>query len=137
MYNENQLKLFSARGIDSTHEIKRRIRLILSTSPLSRVQIADRMNELSAKEGLPGQKITKDKLDGWCRDSDPLRIPSLIGLILFCTVTGNNSPLAALADSLGCELVGPEEKKVLTWGNAELTKRRAMKKARLALEEIE
>jgi hypothetical protein len=137
MYNEKQLKLFNSRGINPTYEIKRRIRLVLSTSNLSRDQIADRMNDLSAKEGLPGQKITKDKIDGWCKDSDPSRLPSLVDLVLFCTVTENNSPLAALADPIGCELVGPEEKKVLTWGKAELNKRRAMKKARLALEEIE
>ena len=137
MYNETQLKLFKTRGINPTYEIKRQIRLILSTTSLSRDQISDRMNELSAKESVPGQKISKDKLDSWCKDSDPSRLPSLVELVLFCAVTGNNSPLNALADSLGCELVGHEEKRVLAWGKAEIEKRKATKRARLALEEME
>jgi hypothetical protein len=136
MYNETQLKLFKTRGINPTYEIKRQIRLVLSTSTLSRDQISDRMNDISAKESMSGQKITKDKLDGWCKDSDPARLPSLVELVLFCASTGNNNPLAVLADSLGCEIVGHEEKKVLAWGKAEIEKRKATKKARLALEEI-
>ena len=133
----NQLPLFSRKSLNPVFEIKRQIRLVLSTSHLSRDQIADRMNELSAKESMPGQKMTKVKIDSWCKDSDPSRLPSLVELVLFCAVTDNPSPLAALADSLGCRLIDPEEIKILAYGKAELVKRQAVKKARLALEEVE
>lgn len=136
MYSGIQLKLFGTQRFNPVYEIKRQIRIILSTSSLSRDQISDRMNDLSAKESMPGQKISKDKLDSWCRDSDPSRLPSLVELVLFCAVTGNNSPLNALADFLGCDLVGPEEKRVLAWGKAEIEKRKATKRARLAFEEV-
>ena len=48
----------------------------------------------------------------------------------------SSEPLNALADSLGFEVIGPDEKKILKWGWLELEKKRINKEARLALEEI-
>lgn len=137
MIKDNQLKLFEARISNPVFEIKRRIRTILSTSSLSRDQIADDMNALSSKNGFPGQKISKLKIDNWCRDSDVSRMPSLIDLVLFCAVVNNHAPLDALAGAVGCRVIDSEEMKVLAFGRAELNRRYANKRARVALLEVE
>lgn len=136
MINKNQLELFKSRSLNPVHEIKRQIRLILSNSTLSRDQIAEKMNLLASKEGMPG-RVTKARLDSWCKDSDQSRIPSSSELVLFCYVMKNNGPLDALASPLFLNVIDYEDQKLLAWAKAEIEKKKAIKRARIALEEIE
>ena len=136
MYDSHQLDLFLEQNLNIVPEVKRQIRMALSGSALSRDQIVDQMNALAARDGLK-RTVTRAALDSWCKDSDPGRMPGLAGLALFCRVLGTTGPISALARPLGCEIIGPEERKILAWGKAELEKRKAIKKARLAMEVLE
>ena len=136
MYEARQLDLFEEQNLNIVSEVKRQIRLALAKTRLSRDQVVDRMNALAARDGLR-ESVSKATLDGWCKDSDPSRMPSIARLVLFCHVLGTVDPIRAIARPLGADVVGPEERKVLSWGKAELAKKRAAKKARLALEALE
>ncbi len=136
MYESHQLDLFGEQNLNIVAEVKRQIRIALGKTVLSRDQVVDRMNGLAARDGLK-KTVTKAALDSWCKDSDPGRMPGLGGLILLCRVLGTVEPIRALARPLGCEIVGVEDRKVLVWGKAEIEKRKAIKKARLALESLE
>ena len=136
MYDASQLDLFIEQNLNIVADVKREIRIALSKTHLSRDQVVDEMNTLAVRDGLNGT-VTKATLDGWCKDSDETRLPSLPRLVLFCQVLTTAAPIQAMVRPLGCEIVGPREKKILAWGTAELDRRRAAKKARLALEMLE
>jgi len=136
MFKANQLNLFSSQSLNPTYEIKRNIRLELSMSSLSRDQVVDRMNDIAGREGLHG-KISKATLDGWCKDSDPSRLPSPPWLVVFCHVTGSISPIQPMLFPLGSGVITEEDMRLLIWAKAEKEKRKAIKKARLAFEAID
>ena len=132
----HQLDLFNNQSLNPTFEIKRQLRLELSRCGLSRDEVVDRMNGIAVREGLR-KSISKASLDGWTKDSDPDRLPSLPWLTIFCRVVDSAAPIAAMIHPLGCGVVDPDDQVLLTWARAEKEKRRAMKKAKLALEAIE
>jgi len=94
------------------------------------------MNEISAAEGMR-KSITKAQIDNWAKDSDPDRLPSLPWLTIFCVVMNTAAPITAMIRPLGAEIISGEDALVLKWGRAEIAKKDAMKRARLALEAIE
>jgi hypothetical protein len=134
--NPRQMDLFAPESLDATLEIKRQIRLVLGASPLSRDQIADKMNELTAKEG-GSRTISRATLDSWVKDSNPDRMPGLFWLTILCRVLGTVAPFVAAVRPLGARVVGFQEILKLTWAEAELEKKRVSRRARLALESIE
>jgi len=136
MSNTSQLRLFESTSLNPTYEIKRQIRLALSGSNLSREQVVDEMNKIAVSEGMR-KTVSKAILDGWTKDSDPDRLPSLPWLTIFCRVMDVTGPLNAMARPLGFAVIGPEDAKILAWGQAELAKRRAAKRARMALDKVE
>jgi hypothetical protein len=136
MYDELQLDLFHGHTINPTLEIKRQIRLVVSASNMSRDQIVDEMNRLASSIGIKGN-LTKDKFDGWCKDSDLSRLPSPVWLVVFCRVMNTVAPLAAMAAPLGCRVIGPDKAKILALGEAEIEKKKAAKRSRLAWEMVE
>lgn len=137
MYKPQQLELFKKQSLNCTYELKRQIRLVLSETHLSRDQVVDLMNDLASRENLPGRKISKPTLDSWCKDSEPSRIPSPDELLVFCAVMKRISPLNALANPLGCEVIDIEDVKILKWAKAEIARKKAAKRARIAMEELE
>ena len=136
MSSHYQLDLFTEQNLNVVSEIKRQIRLALSKTNLSRDQVVDQMNDLAIKNNLK-RVVTKTALDSWCKDSDPGRMPTVTGLVLFCRILSTIDPIRALTRPLGCEVIEPEEKKILAWGKAEIFKKRAAKKAKLAMEVLE
>lgn len=136
MSRARQLDLFSGQSFDVTHEIKRQIRHVLTNSVLSRDQVVDRMNGIATAEGMRST-ISKAVLDGWCKDSDPARLPSLPWVIIFCRVTETVTPIEAMLRPLGCGVIDGDDKRHLAWARAEMKKRKVIKAARLALEGID
>ena len=138
----HQLDLFRSESLNITYDIKRIIRLELDDAKkrgLSRDEIVDSMNEIAVREGMRLGKngISKDTLDGWCKDSDPGRLPSLPWLVIFCKILGTVNPIDILGRPLGSRTIGPVDAKKLAWADAELKKKRATRTARLALEAID
>lgn len=131
-----QLPLFDAVSLNATYEIKRQIRLALSNSVFSRDQVVDRMNELGSHEGF-SRTTTKAVLDTWTKDSEPGRLPTITALTILCRVLGTVAPFEAALRPLGCAVLDPNDRQVLQWAKAELEKKKATKRARVALEAIE
>lgn len=131
-----QLDLFSNQSLNPTYEIKRQIRLALTGCSLSRDEIVDRMNEIAVQEGMR-KTISKATLDNWTKDSDPDRLPSLPWVTIFCRAAGTVSPIEAMLRPLGCGVLDNNDQKLLVWAKADLERRNAAKRARLALEAIE
>ena len=131
----HQLDLFKNTLLNPTYTVKRQIRIALANSRLSRDEVADRMNEMARVEGMR-KSISKAVLDNWTKDSDPDRLPSLPWMTIFCKVLETVAPLEAMAQPLGAAILGPEDLNVLKWARAELARKKAAKRARIALEEI-
>lgn len=131
-----QLDLFYTKSLNPVYEIKRALRIALSKTHLSRDQVVDEMNRTAVTEGMR-KSISKASLDNWTKDSDPDRLPSLPWLTIFCRVLDDPSPIAAMLRPLGYNLIDKRGRVLLNWAESELSKRRASKKAKLALAQIE
>jgi len=131
-----QLDLFHNKSLNTTYEIKRSMRLAVSKSHLSREEIIDQMNKVAVQEGMR-TTISKATLDNWIKDSDPGRLPLPPWLTIFCYVLHNTGPIAAMLNPLGCIVVEGDTQKLLVWAEAEFGRRRAAKKARTALANLE
>jgi len=132
-----QLDLFDgSASLDPTYEVKRQIRLALRDSDLSRDQVVDAMNDLAVVDGVT-KRVSKATIDSWTKDSDRDRQPSLMWLNYFCETVRTLAPYIAAIRPLGARVIGPDEVKLLNWAEAEQKKRQAVKRARLALENLE
>ena len=131
-----QLLLFESQSLNPCPEIKRTLRLALSRSALSRDEIVDRVNSLAVQEGLR-KSISRAVLDSWVKDSDPDRLPSQVWMTLLCKVLEDPSPIAAMLKPLGFAVVDERGKKLLTWAEAEISRRKATRRAKHALATIE
>ncbi|MBW2062621.1 MAG: hypothetical protein JRI95_13820 [Deltaproteobacteria bacterium] len=127
------MNLIETRSLNQSHEIKRALRLALAKSDLSRDQIVDEMNDVAHLEGIE-KRLSKATLDSWTKNADRDRLPTLFWLTIFCFVLQDIGPIRALIDPLGYLLIGERDQKLLDWAKAEQSKRRATKKARVALE---
>ena len=131
-----QLDLFGSKSLNITYELKRQMRLAASKCGLSRDQIVDQMNAIAAREGMR-TNVSKGALDNWFKDSDPGRLPSPAWLTIFCSVTGDRGSIEAMLRPLGCAVVDETGQRLLAWAEAEVERKRAAKRARLALEGLE
>lgn len=131
-----QLELFSPSSLNPTYEIKRQMRIAVNESGMSRDEIVDGMNKIAIAEGMR-RSVSKHALDNWLKDSDPFRMPTAPWLTIFCHVVKSTEPYTAATRPLGSRVIDSEDVKKLEWAHAEIKKRRATKKARLALEAIE
>ncbi|MBW1666749.1 MAG: hypothetical protein JRJ66_01620 [Deltaproteobacteria bacterium] len=133
MLKSDQLALFRGQSINPTHEIKRQIRIALSSTRFSRDEVVDQINRIAAQEGIK-RSISKATLDSWCKDSDHGRMPSPAWMTILCQVLGTTAPIEAMLRPLGCAVLDEKGMRVMVWAEAELEKRQAAKRARLALE---
>ena len=124
-----------SKSLNVTFAIKRAIRLALANSSLSRDQVVDRMNELAAREGLK-KSVSKAAVDGWTKDSDLSRLPSLPWIVIFCKVLENADLISTIAGPLDLSVVDERGKALLDWAEAELARQRATRRAEVAFETI-
>lgn len=129
--NSSQLDLFSTPSLNPTYEIKHQIRLALSKINGSRDEFVEEMNTCAVRSGIRNS-ISKATLDGWCKDSDPSRLPSLPMLVIFCRVAGTAEPLRPLLAPLGYGVIGPEDVGLLKWARDYQEKRSVSKRERLS-----
>lgn len=111
------------------------------TPPLSREQLADRMNAIAKQAGA---KITSDKsrlltlatLEKWLCPHDTEHVPSLVALEVFMLAVNSRAPLDVLVSLHGYRIIGPEQIKVLEYGQAKLAAKSAGRAMRRLEEEI-
>lgn len=139
VFDSNQMSLFDRPHLNVIRNLKASMREAIKNSKLSRDQIAQEMTEIARVEGLrpPGnsREISKTLLDKWVSDSSAHIIPLAI-LPVFCAVTESTLPLQALARALGLTIIAEQERKILSWAEAEIEKRRVARRARRLAEEI-
>lgn len=135
MSSQDQLHLFSGQNLNVVYEVKRQLRIALANSKLSRDEVVDQATKIAWRDGVQSF-ISKATLDSWCKDSEPGRMPSLGMLVILCHVLGTLDPIKPLVNPLGGTVIGREDLKVLSFGRAEMMKRRAQKSARRAADEL-
>lgn len=126
-----KIDVFQPPSLNIAHELKRAMKVALANSRFSRDQISDEMNKLADLEGVKG-RVSKAVLDGWLKTSDLSRLPSLPWLVIFCKTLNSVFPLQPIASALDSEIINSEQILLLRWAEAELAKRRAVKKAERA-----
>lgn len=134
-----QLQLWDSPPLNPVHRLKTAMRNALKECPLSRARVISDMNELAERDGLTcggrTQKVTEDTLDKWVAAGAVEHLIPLKYIPIFCMVTSSSLPLRALASSVGLEVIGPEDRKLLEWARTEARRRHLTKEARrLALE---
>jgi len=132
----SQMTLFDPPELDITYKCKRAMRLAVSGSRHSRAEIADLMTDLCAGEGMK-DRVAKTTVDNWTKDSAKDRMPQVQLMTVFCAALQNVEPIREMLRPLGYQVIGPEEQRILAWGKAELNKKSAVRKARLAFEILE
>lgn len=108
-------------------------------SPLSRAQIAARMNQMAQDAGVRLTKgrsraISQDTLDKWLSVDDREHPPSLLALHVFCLALRDHAPLHVLLAGHGCQIMSKEDSKMAAYGRA-CIKGKAQARAKRRLEE--
>jgi hypothetical protein len=106
----NQGSLFDAEIVEGALDVDLALRdaltKALSACRDSRYQVAAKMSELTR------HNTSKDMLDKYT-SSNPDYDLKAKDLAAFCAVTGSLGPLRAIIEPLGCEIVCPEDGKLL------------------------
>ena len=132
----SQMTLFDQPELDITYKCKRAMRLAIAGSRLSRAEIADAMTEICADEGVK-ERVAKTTVDNWTKDSARDRMPQAPLMTIFCSVLKDIGPIQEMVRPLGYRIIDPDEQRILAWAKAELEKKAAARKARLAFEILE
>ncbi len=128
-----QLTLRDQMSLDPTDLLKAAMREAVNNSGLSRSQVVEEMNRLSAIAGL-GVRVSEAMLDKWIARGSKGHIIPVRDLPIFCQVVGSILPLQALMPS-GVEIIAGDDLKLLRWARAESEKRKAARQARRFAEE--
>jgi hypothetical protein len=123
-------------SLNITSEMKNALNQAIKQCPLSRIQIADRMNELMEEEGMEKGEVTTDMINSWTKD-DPRRIIPIKFIPFFCRATNSILPLAALAQPMGVMVIGGKEIEVLELGFAELERLRVKQRKVVAMARLD
>jgi len=136
--HKEQLDLFSKKSLNSLAKAKAAMNQAVKESGLSREQFVDRFVALAKAEGISiragnGFMSTFEK---WLNPTDESHVIPLKLLTVFCAVSGDLRPIAALAWPLEGEVIGPKEKAVLVLGQATIEQKQARRFARRAEEGV-
>lgn len=116
----NQLKLFSQPTLNVLREVKARMADAAKASGLSRDELLDMMNELADRYGVclaggRGQRLAMATFEKWLNPEDKEHLPSLKALPVFCAATNDISPMRAMIEPLGWQIIGDQDARLLAW----------------------
>lgn len=126
-------------SLNPVFRLKAAMRQAMSESRFSRAQIADRMNEAAAREGLNlgrGHRITTAVIDAWVAESKTNLIPLSL-LPLFCWAAESLLPLQVLAGCLGATVIDPQDARLLALAQTDLEVKQLTRRKRQIMQEIE
>ena len=106
-----------------------------------RKALPDRMNAIARQAGIrltQGNKdsVSKDTLDKWLAPSDASHPPSILAILAFCVATANSAPLRAMLQSIGLDIMTPDDRKMCEYGRALIEQKRVKKLLRKLEEEL-
>lgn len=92
--------------------------------------LVDRLNEAAERAGIHlttgnTAAISKATLDKWLSPSDLSHPPSILALLVFCSVTQNIEPLRVAVQTLGFDLMTKEDRQLRDYARAILDERAA------------
>ncbi len=124
-----QQSLFDIPTFNIAADIKAALNQAVKNSGLSREDVVDKMNAHAERYGVNlvngnSTKLTLDTLEKWLNPADHTRSIPLKALPLFCAVVKDMSPLDILAKPLGCEVIGPKDRKMLEWARIKLRQKK-------------
>ncbi|QPJ61661.1 MAG: hypothetical protein G3M70_07090 [Candidatus Nitronauta litoralis] len=104
-----QFDLFNQKNLNPIDGLKEAMRVAIKTSGLSRDQVADLMNELAEKYGVPSKEgnskgITVDIIEKWIAPS-ATNLVSIKLIPIFCEATKSVAPIEVLAQAIGGQLI--------------------------------
>ena len=124
------------QSLNVVFELKNALNQAIKQCTLSRIQIADRMNELIEDEGMGKAEVTADMINSWTKD-DPKRIIPTRLIPFFCRATNSVLPLAALAQTMGAMVIEGKDIEVLELGFAELERLRVKQRKVVAMARLD
>lgn len=106
-----------------------------------RKALPDRMNAIARQAGIrltQGNKdsVSKDTLDKWLAPSDASHPPSILAILAFCVATADYAPLRAMLQSIGLDIMTPDDRKMCEYGRALIEQKRVKKLLRKLEEEL-
>ena len=123
-------------SLNVVFELKDGLNQAIKACPLSRIQIADRMNELMELEGMAKGEVTADTINSWTKDDPQRTIPTKL-IPFFCKAANSILPLAALAQPMGAIVISGKEIEVLELGFAELERLRVKQRKIVAMARLD
>jgi hypothetical protein len=123
-------------SLNVVFELKNALNQAIKQCPLSRIQIADRMNELMEEEGMGKGEVTTDMINSWTKE-DPRRILPTKLIPFFCKATNSILPLVALAQPMGAMVIEGKDIEVLELGFAELERLRVKQRKVVAMARLD
>lgn len=106
-----------------------------------RKALPDRMNAIARQAGVRltqgNQKnISKDTLDKWLSPSDASHPPSILAVLAFCLATRDYSPLRVMLQSIGLDVMTPEDRKMCEYARALIEQKRVRRLLRKLEDEL-
>jgi len=115
-------------------DVKSSIAVAIKKSGLSRIQIAEKMNELISRADGEAE-ITTAQIDSWTK-KDEKRTAFIKYLPVFCYVVQDFAPLQEFVSAIGLKVCGPRELLLMELGESELRRLEAVRDRKKALERL-
>ncbi|MCE5242465.1 MAG: hypothetical protein ABFD98_15805 [Syntrophobacteraceae bacterium] len=121
MEKPKQLVMQFRESLNAELAVKEEMNSAASECGLSRDQIVDGMNRTALRFGINLMKGNKgdlslDTLEKWLNPNAQGYLPSIRALMVFCAVVdGSERVLSAMAEPLGCRIVGRKDALLLDW----------------------
>jgi len=116
----NQLKLFSQPTLNVLRDVKAAMATAYKECGLSRDELCDAMNALADRYGVclaggRGQQLSLATLEKWLNPEDKDHFPSIKTLPVFCAATNDITPMRAMIEPLGWQIIGDQDARLLAW----------------------
>ena len=136
-----QLKLFTAPTLNICRTIKIAMNDDVKESGLSREQVVDRMNDIAQRYGVSlsrgnCKQLKLDTFEKWLNAEEPSRQIPVKALPIFCAATGQIGTMNVLAQSVGLQMIGDYEQKLLKWAQIDIERRKLSKRSRQLAPEV-
>ena len=131
----HQTTLFDFPTLNITRPLKEHMNALVKGSNYSREQLVERMNDLAERYGVTlvggnGSRLTLDTFEKWINPQDISRQMPIKALPVFCAILRDVSILNIIAQPLGAEVIGPDDRKKLEWAEEKLTVQQKLRRIR-------
>ncbi len=134
-FDQDLAKAIELSALDVQARFKAGLAKALKASPLSREQIADRVNAMFGSAGS-SYKVSPAALDRWAAPSDTSHNCPGFVIPALCLVLESFEPLQTLLIPLGLSIAGERERALMILGESQILAKKLTRKRRRALEAL-